>query len=151
MTGQVIKATLLSLGGGYLCQLAQEWLGTDYFGTFLKNNMINLLVALLAVNSATMGIVLTKIRDLVEKHGHGDKFRQTRAQCLLSVKEQIVLIAASIILLTVQDSSYFQHIGHVPLLLKASLTAIFIYAMLILYDTAKSVLIIVDYETDKEA
>lgn len=143
---QVAKAVLLSLGGGFLCQLAQDALGSQYLNDFLKANLVNLLVTLLAVNSATMGIVLTKIRELVENHGHADSFRETREQFLLSIKEQVFLIGAAVVLLTVQGSKHLVGLPNLPLFLWSALAGVFIYGMMILYDTAKGVLIIIDYD-----
>lgn len=146
MIAQVIRTALVSLGAGFLCQLAQDLLGSQYFNDFLRANLINILIALLAVNSATMGIVLTKIRELIEKHGHGDAFQDTRTQFLLSVKEQVALIAASIILLTLSQSIYLKDIPNVGLFFGSAVAAIFVYSMTILYDTAKGVLIIIDFD-----
>lgn len=151
MIAQVAKTTLIALGGGFLCQLAQDWLASQYFAEFLRANLVNLLVALLAINSATMGIVLTKIRELVEKHGHAEAFRETRAHFLLSVKEQVTLIAAAIVLLTVSGSTYVAEIPNVQLLCDSLIAGVFIYAMLILYDTAKGVMIIIDFDPSAEA
>jgi hypothetical protein len=148
---QVLRTTLLALGAGFLCQLAQDWLVSQYFTEFLKTNLINILIALLAVNSATMGIVLTKLRELIEKHGHAGEFKQTRAQFLLSVKEQVVLIAAAILLLTLQQSKYLKDIPNSGLFFGSAVAAIFIYSMMILYDTAQGVLIIIDYSAETEA
>jgi hypothetical protein len=142
---QITKTSLLSLGAGFMCQLAQDWLASQYFNEFLRANLINILIALLAVNSATMGIVLTKIRELIEKHGHGDTFKSTRAQFLLSVKEQVALIASAILLLTVSQSKYLEEIPNLDLFFGSAIAAIFVYSMTILYDTAKGVLIIIDY------
>jgi len=146
MIGQVAKATLLSLGAGFLAQLSQNWLGSQYFTEFLKANLINILIALLAVNSATMGIVLTKIRDLVDRHGHGETFARTRRQMLLSVREQVVLVSAAILILTIWQSPHFKSISNIDLFFGACTIAIFVYGMSVLYDTAMSVLIIIDFK-----
>lgn len=150
MIRQILLAGFCSLGVGFICQLTQDWLGSQYFNEFLKGNLINLLVALLAVNSATMGIVLTKIRDLVDSKGHGEKFKETRQQMLLSVKEQVWLIAIAIVLLTLAQSKYVVGISNVTMFLNSSIAGVFVYDMLVLYDTAKGVLIIVDYDSEKD-
>lgn len=150
MIRQILSTAFLTLGVGFVCQLAQNWLGSQYFNAFLEGNLINLLVAILAVNSATMGIVLTKIRDLVDSHGHGEMFTATRKQMLLSVKEQIGLIALSVVLLTVAHSKYVIGIPNLEILLNSSIAGIFVWGMLILYDTAKSVLIIIDYKHEND-
>jgi hypothetical protein len=143
---QVAKTSLLSLGAGFMCQIAQDWVASQYFSEFLRANLINILIALLAVNSATMGIVLTKIRELIEKHGHGDAFQQSKKQFLLSVKEQVALIGVAILLLTVSQSKYIKDIPNIGLFFGSTIAAVFVYSMTILYDTAKGVLIIIDYQ-----
>lgn len=150
MIRQILSAIFISIGVGFVCQLSQVWLGSTYFNEFLKSNLINLLVALLAINTTTMGIVLTKIRDLVDSKGHGEAFKKTRQQMLLSVKEQIVLIALAIVLLTISESSYFLSIPNFDLLSNALICGIFVYSMMVLYDTAISVLIIIDFDAEKD-
>ncbi len=147
MIRQVIGTTFVSLGAGFLAQVIQNWLDSQYFTIFLQGNLINLLVALLAVNSATMGIVLTKIRDLVEKHGQADAFARTRSQMLLAVREQIVLIALAILTLTLSQSAHLNTIPNVELFFGSCACGLFVYAMTILYDTARSVLIIIDFKS----
>lgn len=151
MIRQILLAAFCSLGVGFICQLTQDWLGSQYFNEFLKGNLINLLVALLAVNSATMGIVLTKIRDLVDSKGHGEKFKETRQQMLLSVKEQVWLIGIAIVLLTVAQSKYVAGISNLTMFLNSVIAGVFVYGMLVLYDTAKGVLIIVDFDAEKNS
>lgn len=151
MIRQILLAGFCSLGVGFICQLTQDWLGSQYFNEFLKGNLINLLVALLAVNSATMGIVLTKIRDLVDSKGHGEKFKETRQQMLLSVKEQVWLIAIAVVLLTVAQSKYVASISNVTMFLNSLIAGVFVYGILVLYDTAKGVLIIVDFDAEKDS
>jgi hypothetical protein len=145
MIGQILKTTFLSLGIGLIVQLGQTWLQGDYFTGFLKANLINLIAALLAINCATLGIVLTKIRDLVDRHGHADAFNSAKRQMQLSIKEQVGLIAMAVLLLTAIDSPHVKRVEHLPLLLNAALAAVFVYAILVLYDTAKSVFVILDF------
>jgi hypothetical protein len=146
----VVKTSLFALGAGFMCQLVQGWLVSQYFSEFLRANLINILIALLAVNSATMGIVLTKIRELIEKHGHGDAFQKTREHFLLSVKEQVVLICAAIALLTISQSKYIKDIPNIDMFFGSTIAAVFVYAMTILYDIAKGVLIVIDYKYEPD-
>ena len=66
MISQILKTSIMSIGVGFLAQVLQSSLTTSYLNVFLSENLITILIALLAINSATLGIVLTKIRDLVE-------------------------------------------------------------------------------------
>ncbi|MEW6648261.1 MAG: hypothetical protein AB1450_13760 [Pseudomonadota bacterium] len=146
MISHVLKTSLISLGVGFLAELLNGWLSSQFLSEFFEDNLITILVALLAINAATMGIVLTKIRDLIDRNGGSEFFQKTRAQMLLSVKEQIGLIVFATSLLAIKSGAAMANVPNVPLLVNSVITGIFVYALIVLYDTAKSVLIIVDYE-----
>lgn len=147
MITQVLKTSFISIGAGFIAELINDWLNSGFMHKFFEANLITILVALLAVNAATMGIVLTKIRDLIDKNGGSEFFKKTRDQMLLSIKEQIGLIIIATIILSIKSAPIICDIQNLPLLLNAIITGIFVYALIVLYDTAKSVLIIVDYES----
>lgn len=146
MISHVLKTALISLGVGFLTEIINGWLSTQFLTKFFEANLITILVALLAINAATMGIVLTKIRDLIDKNGGSEFFQKTRAQMLLAVKEQIGLIVFATVLLTIKSGAPVAEMSNLPFLLNSIVTGVFVYALIVLYDTAKSVLIIVDYE-----
>jgi len=142
----VVSTSLIALGIGCLVQFVQHLLGSSYVNRFLEENLINLLVALLAINSATMGIILTKIRELVDKHGRNlETFSTTKKAMLLSIKEHIALIAVGLLLLTLSESKNIPITKDVGNFIQSILTGVFVYSMALLYDTAKGVLIIVDF------
>lgn len=145
---QVTKTALLALGAGFVLEIVNSWSGSEFLHTFLTANLVTLLVALLAINGATMGVVLTKIRDLVDKSNSGSSmfFQSTRAQMLLSVKEQLGLIVVSVFLLGAKGSPYLTSQTNAEMLLNSACIGTFVYALLILYDVAKGVLIIVDFD-----
>lgn len=146
MISQVLKTFIMSIGIGFLAQILQSSLETNYLNNFLSQNLITILIALLAINSATLGIVLTKIRDLVERHGNAQCFNSTKKQMILSIKEQIVLIVFSVIFLTVVSSRLISGHENLKMLFNTTVIAIFAYALFVLYDTAKGVLIIIDFD-----
>lgn len=147
MIFQVFRAAFVSIGIGFFVELANGWLHADFMQKFFEGNLITILIALLAINATTMGIVLTKIRDLIDRNGGGVAFfEKTRYQMLLSVKEQIGLIVIATILLSIKSSSVISDVQNLPLFLNSIITGVFVYALMVLYDTAKGVLIIVDYE-----
>ena len=145
MIKQVLATSFISLGCGFIAELLNIWLGTKFLYQFFESNLVTILVALLAVNAATMGIVLTKMRDLIDKNGNAEAFKKTKSNMLLSIKEQIGLIILATVILSVKSAPSVQVIENMPLLLNAVVTGIFVYALLVLYDTAKSVLVIVDF------
>ena len=136
----------MSIGIGFIFQVLQGALSTDYLNSYLAQNLITILIALLAINSATLGIVLTKIRDLVERHGNAECFNSTKEHMILSIKEQIALIIFAITFLTIVSSEVIASYENLKMLFDAIIVAIFSYALFVLYDTAKGVLIIIDFD-----
>lgn len=117
---------------------------SEFLFNFLSSNIINIQIALLAVNAATLGIVLTKIRDIIERTGAVRAFEMTRKEMLLSIKEQIALIVFSLTVLAIKSATNLPL--DIPLfLIQTALIASFIYSINILYDTAKSVFVILDF------
>lgn len=146
MIKQVLTTSFISLGVGFLAELLNGWLQASFLHVFFESNLVTILVALLAVNAATMGIVLTKMRDLIDKNGNGDVFNKTKTNMLLSIKEQIGLIIVATIVLSIKSSPVIQSVQNMQLLFNSIVTGIFVYALLVLYDTAKGVLIIVEFD-----
>jgi len=146
MIKQVSRTAFISLGVGFLVELLRNWLSSNFLQDFFEGNLVTILVALLAINAATMGIVLTKIRDLIDKRGGAKFFESTKKNMLLSVKEQIGLIILATIALSIKSSPLVANVQNLSLFLDSVVTGIFVYALLVLYDTAKGVLIIVDFE-----
>ncbi len=136
----------MSIGIGFIFQVLQGALSTAYLNSYLAQNLITILIALLAINSATLGIVLTKIRDLVERHGNAECFNSTKEHMILSIKEQIALIIFAITFLTIVSSEVIASYENLKMLFDAIVVAIFSYALFVLYDTAKGVLIIIDFD-----
>lgn len=145
MNNNILVNILLSIGSGYLLAQLQILLGTTYLTAFLKQNLITLLVALIAINSATLSIVLTKIRELVDKNNTQGAFDRTKKQMILSINEQVALIIISMILLIIQDSTFTKQSSEYGTLLNVLIIGCFMYAVHILHDTAKSVFVILDY------
>ena len=59
-----LKNILASIGFSFVLIQFQYYVNSEYITSFLKENLITIIVSLLAVNTATTGIVLTKIREL---------------------------------------------------------------------------------------
>src|SRR5690606_39705386 len=110
MIKQVLTTSFISLGCGFIAELLNIWLGTKFLYQFFESNLVTILVALLAVNAATMGIVLTKMRDLIDKNGNAEAFKKTRSNMLLSIKEQIGLVVLATIILSVKSEIGRAHV-----------------------------------------
>lgn len=140
----IFKNIFISLGIASILVAIQTSVNSEYLNDFLKNNLITLLVALLAINSATLGIILTKLRDLIDKDS-STKFLQTRNEMLLSIKEQIGLIAFSVVVLLVKYSNLYNSISIQDYFIDTIIIGVFVYAIIILYDTARSVFLLLEY------
>lgn len=144
MIAGILRSTFIALGIACVLQFFFAQIQSDFVFDFLKSNITNLQVALLAVNAATLGIVLTKIRELIDKNGMREAFEATRQEMMLSIKEQVTLIGVSLLILALVTAKAppFRFPDE---LYQTLLFTSFIYSLLILYDTAKSVFVVLDY------
>lgn len=140
----IFKSILISLGIACIFQFFLYHIQSDVIHTFLKSNITNIQIALLALNTATLGIVLTKIRELIDKTGEREAFNTTRNEMLLSIKEQVALIIISLIIIAIESAKNLTF-EISPEVFHTLLIASFTYSIIILYDTAKSVFVILDY------
>lgn len=115
-------------------------IGVSFMGNFMKTNLLNILVTLLAINTATTAVLIGKMHEISQQHQRSMSsiFGNTKAQMLLSIKEQIGLIGIGLILSIL--SSKVHELNFVNSVIEVLLVTVFIYALHILYDTAVSVL-----------
>lgn len=144
MIAGILRSTFISLGIACALQFTFVQIQSSFVFDFLKANITNLQIALLAVNAATLGIVLTKIRELIDKIGKREAFEATRQEMMLSIREQVSLIGVSLFILALATAKTPPVNFPVELYQTLLLTS-FVYSLLILYDTAKSVFVILDY------
>lgn len=130
---------------GLIVTLLSNWLQSDFIFTFLSQNLITLLIALVAINTTTTSVVLTKIREIADTLG--GNFTSTAKEMKVSIAEQVILIILAVIVQVIGASSLIQtgyplitHISNVLLI------AIFSYSIYILHDTANSVFVILQFE-----
>lgn len=137
----VARSAFISIGIACVAYFTLKAIGSRYIFEFLKANIVNIQIGLLAINAATLGVVLTKLRDLVDRGVPIEAFTSARREMLLSVKEQVALIISSLVVLSLADVKNIAL--SIPAdLLQILLIACFSYSLLILYDTAKSVFVV---------
>lgn len=130
----IVLGTILTILGNYL--------ESDFLFKYLKENIIGLLITLLAINTATSGLIASKIQDIVIDFPKFD-FSSTIREMKISLFEQIILICLSVITLLLLGSKKIEFIykldlGHIVL------TTVLIYAISILWDTGKAVFIVIE-------
>lgn len=139
------KELFFALGIAFVLASMQTFFESTFVTQFLKQNLVTLLVALLAINCTTIGIVLSKIREIVDVSKKIGSFDKTKKEMIKSINEQIILIGASLLLLLVQDSKWLNNYLLLSDIVQVLIMVCFIFGIIILYDTAKSVFIIIDY------
>jgi len=144
MNIDVLKTIFTAFGIACVVQLLLHQIQSSFVFDFLKSNITNIQVALLAVNTATLGIVLTKIREIIDKTGQKNIFDSTRFEMLLSIKEQVALITISLLILALESAKDLP-VAISTEVFQAALIASFTYSIFVLYDTAKSVFVILDF------
>ncbi len=142
----LVRNILIAIGGAFLLQEAQVLLDSDYIIKFLDGNLVSLLIALLAINTASLGIVLSKIREILDSGDGNSDFSATKSAMLYSIKEQIVLIFLSLILLMLNNSNWLTTQPKLIPLIEISVITCFTFSMLILFDTAKSIFVILSFK-----
>lgn len=141
---ETIKNTSVCILIGILSAGVSHWLKSPYLATFLETNLILLLIALLAINTTTMSVIMTKLQELSSKPSD---FKNTTGELKTSIIEQVVLIILSVMVLVAKKSEVIAaHLQHSNFIFDVLLLAVFFYAIHILYDTANGVFVIINYE-----
>lgn len=130
---------------GLIVTYVSERLQSIFITEFLSRNLITLLIALLAINTTTLSVVLTKIREIMDKLG-GD-FSRTAKGMKKNIIEQVVLVISAFVIQVIGTSSIIiARFSSITFISNVLLIAIFFYALYILYDTANSVFVILKFE-----
>ncbi len=142
-----IKDIIIALFlGNVLNYVEQSILESSFLLDFIKDNLVMLLIALLAINSTTLALVMTKIKDLIDKTNRKDSFQKTKKEMLFSVKEHIALIGFVILLLIFNSSPIIKEYKQAITICNVLLVSSMIYSLQMLYDVSKSAFIILDFD-----
>jgi hypothetical protein len=140
-----IKTISLMIILGTIARFVSDWLGSPYLMKFLDANLINLQIALLAINTTTAGVVLSRMRELMERAGAN--FDRTIAAFRNSTAEQVVLAILAIAILIALNSSVLLALSsYTKPTLECLLISVFFSSLYNLYDNAKAIYIIINYK-----
>jgi hypothetical protein len=117
------------------------WLESPYLFDYLQANIIGLLITLLAINTATSGLIASKMQDLnllKPEINLSEPIKQMK----ISLIEQILLIALSIIFMTILRSNKIQF-DFKEEIFNGGLVFILVFSLAILWDTGKAVFIVI--------
>ncbi|MDQ8749262.1 hypothetical protein CMU71_03830 [Elizabethkingia anophelis] len=127
---------------GFIITKICECLKSEFLFKYLQDNIIGLLLTLLAINTATLGLIASKIQDFIEKY-EGMSFVKTIKEMKFSLKEQVVLIGLSIVVLILLKSEII-NFEFKDTLCNSVLVSVLLYSVVILYDTGKAVFVIIE-------
>jgi len=119
---------------------------SSYLHSFLSNDLVTLLIALLAINTTTSSVVMTKLKEISDQKQDAD-FSGTTKQLKKSMLEQVAYVFAAIVLSIFAGSELIQGLTTYSfLIIEVLMTAIFVAALAALHDTGKAIFIILDFE-----
>jgi hypothetical protein len=144
----MIKSFSFYLVTALVIKCGSHFIKSSFLGTFLDSNVITILVTLLAINTTTMSVLLTKLKEISDKTGKS--FTNTIPSLKHSRYEQIGLIILSLIFLILKKSDIvINSISHSSAICDVILTTAFIGGIYNLYDTGKSIFMIMEYDNSE--
>ena len=141
-----IKDIALYIVLAIMINLLSFFLGGKYFIEYLIDNLITVQLTLLAINTATSGLIVSKMQDIKKDNPELD-LKPISQSLSSSLKEQIILIVIAIVLLVIIDSHVTEKViytNYVDFILEVMVIAVFINSVQILWDTGKSIFLMVD-------
>lgn len=126
----------------YITCLGAYYVNSNSLFTYLRENIIGLLLTLLAINTATLGLIASKMQDLL-KDFPNFSFSDSIQQMKLSLLEQIILIVSSVVIIIVHGSNMIEF-PHKEFTLDALLGTVVVYSIAILWDTGKAVFVVIE-------
>lgn len=122
-------------------------LNSNFLCKFLDQNLLVVLIALLAINTTTNSVVLTKMREIADKHSEAD-FKHTRKAMKKASMEQLGIIIMTVVFQIVKTSPLLvSNIPYIVFIIDSLLIAVFAFSIQILFDTARGVYVILDSDT----
>ncbi|MEC4049572.1 hypothetical protein OX284_009045 [Flavobacterium sp. SUN046] len=122
-----------------LFEIWMIYIESEYLKSFLKSNILTILLAFLAINTATLGVIASKIQEIKTKFKDCD-FSNTINEMYFSLKEQVVLLIMNIFVLVIDDSKLICF-SYKCLIVNSLLSSIFFYSIYVLWDTGKAVFV----------
>jgi cobalamin synthase len=124
-------------------------LNSQFLRGYLGENLITLLIALLAINTTTSSVVMTKLKELSDqKEGN---FGNTIRELKHSIVEQVLLVIIAVVLLILGSSAEFLAMWQWnAIAIELLLTSLFVAALHALFDTANAIFVILHFEDNKK-
>lgn len=152
-----IKEYSLYIVVGLALHLISVWLEAGFLLKFLRNNLVTIQIALLAINTSTAAILVSRMAEIyrtirveakkakIEPDSITDPYRDVRRNLKLSLTEQTIAVIITIVVSIFGDSLIARlAVPYLDLMVGTSLSALLILALDHLRDTAHAVFILAD-------
>lgn len=134
---------------GFALSGASAILHSNFLSRYLQENLITLLIALLAINTTTISVVMTKLKEISDSKG-GD-FSSTIRELRNSIIEQVVLVVGASVLLILSDSEMVATAyAWIPFVLDGFKASLFVAGLWVLFDTAQAIFVILRFENQQK-
>lgn len=120
-----------------ICRLA----GMVFLDDFLAASLIPILITLMAINTATIGLILNSLLALPNSKGKMGAFKNTVSEMKFSIKEQMWLIIVAAVCLSVKSIDSVQQKDTAMFMLSSASIFVFVYALRLLFDTSQAVFV----------
>ncbi|MDK2982179.1 MAG: hypothetical protein PWQ55_2526 [Chloroflexota bacterium] len=129
-------------------QYINSLLKSEYLFQFFDENLVLLLVALLAINNTTLGVIMTKLKEISQEYY--TNFSNVISEMKISIKEQLILIlvGALIQIFTKSTLPFSSNVNYLYIS-QVTLIFVFLYSLYILYDTADMIFVILQFENSE--
>jgi len=144
----MISMIVFSLLVGVFFIACESWLHVDVIIPYLSQNLLTMIVAVIAINVPSISVVLTKLRDIVDDQKNINQkqaFAKTKKALLFSIQEQLFLVLFVTLLIMFSAAKGIGLPNRCFDVVHVLLVSCFVYELWILYDTAKSIFLILDY------
>lgn len=149
MIVESIKTISMYLVSGLALKVGVDALQSDYLFKFIDENLITILIALLAINTTTSSVIMTKLKEISD--ANMTDFSQTLSHLKASIVEQVLLVIVGLILLSAKHSQLVANASEwMRYAIDCGLLGVFLAGLYRLYDTANSIFVILNYENGKE-
>lgn len=112
------------------------------FTDFLKENLITILVTVIAINTATLAVLNAKMEDICHRNNTTMKaaFGNSLEQMKLSILEMVALVMVAVVLFIFMNGKVELYRPDIIIpAIHVLFFSIFVYAVFVLYDTAISI------------
>lgn len=140
---QIIKTMSFYLLLGIILTYGSFYLNSEFLTNFVLKNLLTILIALLAINLTTLGIVFSKLEDIATRieinGGKRPSFKKVQKEAFLSIKEQLAMIVITIIISILYCSQYCEQYNILKHIATTILNTVLVWDLHVLYDTSSSV------------